>query len=382
MTSTLPTGLRTTSAYCRFTASQGGKPEDGTASLGASGVEIDLGLRGPVRTWTYDSLRAFEPLRANTIDVLLSSSLDKGATLFVQGREFAAELRQHAPNLTAKAERWRSARPWLFLLAVVSAFLVLVYALGWSPVKTVAEMLPHSWRERLGNATRESMTEGHAQCTDARGVAAMEKLTERLSKSVKVSEPFTVRVYDWSLLNAFAVPGSQIVMTKELIERAETPDEVAGVLAHEMGHGMELHPETGIIRAIGLAAAVELMLGGSGGGAALANVGLMLAQLGYTRKSEREADQHALELLKAAGISPRGLGDFFKRISKEEEQSEGSESGPASLLRTHPPIKDREKIVRSQPDYPSTPALDAQSWADLRDICKTKADPAKAAKPG
>ena len=92
------------------------------------------------------------------------------------------------------------------------------------------------------------------------------RLTERLSKAAPGSEPFNVRVYDWSLMNAFAVPGGQIVLTKGLIDKAETPDEVAGVLAHEMGHGIEMHPETGIIRSIGLAAAVEVMLGGAGGG--------------------------------------------------------------------------------------------------------------------
>lgn len=67
-------------------------------------------------------------------------------------------------------------------------------------------------------------------------------------------------VVDWDLLNAFAVPGNKILLTKELIEKADGPEEVAGVLAHEMGHGIALHPETGIIRAVGLAAALELMM--------------------------------------------------------------------------------------------------------------------------
>lgn len=371
-----------TAAYCRFTAAGSGVALDGETKLGVSGVEIDAGHGQPLRIWPYASLKALEPLRANTIDVLLTSSQDRGAKLFVQGREFAARLKEHAPHLSARAERWRSARPWLFLLALIAGFIVLIYALGWSPAKTIAQMLPQTWRERLGDATRGSMTEGRKECIDQKGAAALELLTNRLSRSVKISQPYRVRVYDWSLMNAFAVPGSQIVLTKELIQRAESPDEVAGVLAHEMGHGLELHPETGIIRAIGLGAAVELMLGGSGGGTALANIGLMLAQLGYTRKAEREADMHALELLKAAGISPRGLGAFFKRVSAEEK--DGGESrfkGPMSLLRTHPPVKDREKMVREQPDYAATPALDAQSWQDLRNICKSTADTNKPAKP-
>ncbi len=216
------------------------------------------------------------------------------------------------------------------------------------------------------------MTEGHKQCADAAGLKALTRMTERLSKASPVSTPFKIRVYDWSLMNAFAVPGGQIVLTKGLIDKAESPDEVAGVLAHEMGHGIELHPETGIIRNIGLAAAVEVMMGGTGGG--LANVGLMLAQLGYSRSAEREADRHALELLKGAGIAPKGLGNFFTRVMKMEADEP---TGAFSWLRTHPPAAERAELVKRQPDYPSTPALDAQAWQDLKSICHTTLDSEK-----
>jgi predicted Zn-dependent protease len=196
-------------------------------------------------------------------------------------------------------------------------------------------------------------------------------LTDRVSKAASVSTPFRVRVYDWSLMNAFAVPGGQIVLTKGLIDKAETADEVAGVLAHEMGHGIELHPETGIIRSIGLAAAVEVMLGGSGG--ALANAGLVLAQLDYSRGAERQADQRALELLEGASIAPKGLADFFTRVMKMEEDdgSYAAKAGKIGWLRSHPPAAERAEIIRHQHDYPSTPALDAQAWQDLKSICRT-----------
>ncbi len=220
------------------------------------------------------------------------------------------------------------------------------------------------------------MTEGHPECIDPAGVAALTRLTERLSKGASVSPPFDVRVYDWPLMNAFAVPGGEIVLTKGLLDKSQSPDEVAGVLAHEMGHGIELHPEAAIIRGIGLGAALEIMLGGTTGGG-LANVGLMLAQLGYSRGAEREADKHGLELLKAAGIAPRGLGDFFTRVMKMEAEAGDKAPGAFSWLRTHPLPAERLRLVKEQRDYPSTPALDAQSWQDLKGICKKTRGPAK-----
>lgn len=370
------TGSPTGETYGRFSDGKSAAARDASVRLSLTGVEIREGTTGRVTTWPYASLRAGEPLRTHAIDVLLSSSANPGASLFIPNAEFARELRNSAPHLTAAAERWRSARPWVFAAAAAVGFIAIVYAAGWSPIRSIAGVLPQTWRERLGESAVASMTEGYKLCVAKTGVEALDKLSLRLSKAGGVETPFKVAVYDWPLLNAFAVPGGQIIMTKGLIEKAGSADEVAGVLAHEMGHGIEMHPETGIIRAIGLAAAVELMMGGSGG--ALANMGLLLAQIGYTRSAEHEADIQALHLLKASAISNRGLSDFFKRVQAiEDEDKFGKTLKQYNLLRTHPPTAEREKLVREQADYPATPALDAQSWQELKNICSETKQPVK-----
>jgi beta-barrel assembly-enhancing protease len=375
-----PTSPTAAKHYARFSGGHSTPSQDAAASLGLTGVEIQL--QDPFRNivWPYASLRAAEPIRTHAIDVLLTCTGAPGASVFVPGPEFARALRLHAPHLTSRSERWRKSRVWFVVAAVALAAMIAIYAAGWSPAHYIARLLPQSWREKLGDEASQSMTEGHKICVSPAGVAALAKLTERLSNAAGATTPFKVHVYDWTLLNAFAVPGSQIVMTRGLIEKAGTPDEVAGVLAHEMGHGIELHPETGIIRAVGLATAVELMLGGSGG--ALANIGLALAQLGYTRVAEHEADLQAIRLLKNAGISNKGLSDFFKRVEKIEGDDTASNSArPFDLLRSHPPTVEREKLVRSQPDYPATPALDEQSWQELKLVCSKTIETEKTPQP-
>ena len=362
--------------YARFSDGQSTQPRDVKAVLGLTGVEVQLNDSHRLWLWPYASLKAAEPVRTHAIDVLLSSTTAPGASLFVPNPEFARALRKLAPQLTARAERWRHARPWIIGLAAVSGLTAAIYVSGWSPAHSIARTLPQSWRERLGEQAIQSMTEGKKICVAPAGIEALAKLTERLSKGAGAPEPFKVYVYDWSLLNAFAVPGGNVIVTRGLIEKAGSPDEVAGVLAHEIGHGIELHPETGIIRAVGLAATVELMLGGSGG--ALANVGLLLAQLGYTRASEHDADLQALRVLKNAGIANKGLGDFFKRVEKIEGEDTASKTlQPFDILRTHPPTIEREALVRSQPDYPATPALDAASWQGLKSICSSTIEAVK-----
>lgn len=369
-----PTNSNTGSYYCRFTAGRSSSPMDGRASLGLSGVEIDLGAGHPRKVWRYAGLKTLEPVRPNAIDVLLTSRDAPGASLFVQGPGFGLALTGHAPHLTATAERWRSWRWGLVLAALVALAIAASFAAGWSPLRSFASALPESWRQRLGDTARQSMTEGHKLCVDANGLTALSQLSDRLSKAAPEGVSFNVRVYDWPLMNAFAVPGGQIVLTKGLLDKAASADEVAGVLAHEMGHGIEMHPETGLIRSVGLAAAVEIMLGGGG----LANAGLMLAQLGYSRSAEHQADVDALQLLKGAGIAPKGLGDFFTRVTKmEAEDSSAEKAGALNWLRTHPPAAERAKLVRKQPDYPATPALDEPSWQELKTICKTTIEPEK-----
>jgi predicted Zn-dependent protease len=178
-----------------------------------------------------------------------------------------------------------------------------------------------------------------------------------------------VVVVDWDLLNAFAVPGEQIVLTHGLIKKADGPDEIAGVLAHEMGHGLEMHPETALVRALGLSAAADLMFGGTGG--TIANVGIVLAQLSYSRDAERAADTRGLQILKRAGISPQGLAQFFKRVMKIEGDKEGLADGVGQIdiLRSHPLTEDRRRMVESQPPYPATPSMGTADWKSLRSIC-------------
>jgi beta-barrel assembly-enhancing protease len=363
--------------YCRFTPGRGQASIDGMATLGITGVEFELSDGTARHLWRYGELKTDEPIRPNAIDVLLSSREQPGASLFVQGPQFAAGLSERAPHVSQRFRQQRRRRLLLFFLAALAGLIAAGAILSWSPTKWIATSLPTSWRERLGTAARDSMTEGFMECVDPAGLSALKTLSERLQKGVPPgTTPFDIHVYDWSLMNAFAVPGGQIVLTKGLLDKAESPDEVAGVLAHEMGHGIEMHPEAGIIRGVGLGAAMEIMLGGTAGGG-LANVGLMLAQLGYSRSAEREADHHALELLKAAAIAPKGLGDFFTRVTKME--SDGSEAPPTAIswLRTHPLPAERARLVRMQPAYPATPALDSQAWENLKSVCNKKREPEK-----
>lgn len=332
------------------------------------------GVAEPDR-WAYHRLTTSPPLSRSASDVVLRSEDHPGQSLFVSDPQFVAELRRRAPQLTHSAHRWRWARPGLALALLVLTVVGLVYLLDLSPARAIAGWLPEGIRTAIGEQAVKAFAEGHPTCSDAKGLAALERLSKRLSDAAEAERPFHLRVVDWDTVNAYALPGDQVMLLRGLIDQAISPDEVAGVLAHEMGHGIELHPEAGIIRAIGISAGLELFFTGSSG--TLGNIGALLLQLRYSRDAEAEADAHALRILKGSGISPAGIADFFDRIDigvrpvdgADTETSSGRDFDPLDLISTHPPSPERARQARAAATYPSTPALSAEDWASLRGIC-------------
>ncbi len=249
-------------AYGRLSDGKTAAAKDVRVKLDAFGIQIfETGEASP-RLWSYESLETSEPMTAAAIDALLTSTAAPGMTLFVADTDFARALRVRAPQLTARATRWRHAGPWIAAAAAVAVGTIALFVLDISPSRGVARLLPEYARTTLGAEAVRSMTDGRRACHTPAGDRALKHLTSRLARASDGAK-FNVVVVDWSVFNAFAVPGGQIVLTRELLDKAETPDEVAGVLAHEMGHGIALDPEAGSVRALGLTAIVQLMSGGS-----------------------------------------------------------------------------------------------------------------------
>jgi Zn-dependent protease with chaperone function len=157
--------------------------------------------------------------------------------------------------------------------------------------------------------------------------------------------PGTRLQYRWFVadapeINAFAAPGGVVVVNSGLIRAAETPEELAGVLAHEVAHAELRHGMRSMVKRLGLRALLSAALGdvSSGLEAAVGD----LTELRFSRDAEREADADGLKRLLAARIDPQGMVRFFERLEKE-----GSASVPA-LLSTHPVTGERLEALRRE----------------------------------
>jgi Zn-dependent protease with chaperone function len=233
---------------------------------------------------------------------------------------------------------------------------------GWRHgAAALAQIVPKEWEEKLGAHIHAALTENLTVCKGEDGTKALRALADKLlPEGLGVS----LDVVDLKLPNAVAIPGDHIVISSGLIEMADSPDMVAGVLAHEIAHLELRHPTQSVISNLGVAATFSIILGGSGAG----DVAYLATVLSYSRSMETEADLRGIELLRDAGLKANGLAAFFKAMAKDEKE-DGRDMMP-DWLSTHPGLDDRAEY--SAVDDSGNAAMSDAEWQALRKICGAK----------
>ncbi|WP_038055895.1 M48 family metallopeptidase [Thioalkalivibrio sp. ALJ9] len=172
---------------------------------------------------------------------------------------------------------------------------------------------------------------------------------------------YTFYVVNGPDVNAFAVPGGHIYVYRGLIERADDMSELAGVLAHEVGHVVKRHGIDQWRRAqqaeMGLAVVYGVILGRDPGAAeqVAVQVGAAGVFAGYSREAEREADDVAIGYLVDAGIHPIGLVSFFETLLDERDRDPGRVE---QFFATHPTTRERVENTQARIDALPQETLD------------------------
>ena len=178
--------------------------------------------------------------------------------------------------------------------------------------------------------------------------AYINDLGQRLvSHSKRQNINYHFKVVNAEEVNAFAIPGGYVYVNLGLIRFADTEAELAGVMAHEVGHVVGKHGMKQLTKQYGLAALAQLLLGKDPGrleelATQVVTSGFLLK---YSREAEREADLLATKKMHSAGINPAGMANFFEKLlSAEKRQPTKVEQ----LISTHPGTSERITNVRQQ----------------------------------
>lgn len=259
----------------------------------------------------------------------------------------------HYGGLIDRIGLWRGAAMLLLLSTILLVGAIQGFGL-------LARAIPYSWEQKLGDLISGDF--GERACRAPAGQRALDGLARRLSPR---SRPIRVGVVNIPVVNAVALPGGRILIFRGLIDGATSPDEMAGVLAHEIGHVEHRHVLVALLRRFGIG-----LLIGSGGTAA--EYGQALIDSRYSRAAESEADDYAIAQLRAAGISPAATAALFQRLGKDE----AGLPGVLAYLASHPPSAERQRrFARAAKAMAGTrPALDPAQWTAVRAMCgKAKA---------
>lgn len=324
-------------------------PYDEVEELPAPKQVLRLGRRGSA---VLERLEVFDPAFAAQID-LRAEHVDRTGAL-------------------QRRRRW-SVIGWT-MTATVSLLAVAYFGVP-AIADRVAPLVPLSLEQALGEAVdvqvRGALDRkqagaafecGHGAGEKA-GAAALDKMMKRLSETAALRLPIRATVLRRPEANAIALPGARIYVFEGLIAKAENPDELAGVIAHEIGHVAHRDGTRSLLQAGGLSLMFGMLLGDFVGGGAVVIAARSILQSSYSRHVEMAADTYGAQLMNKAGGDARGLGTMLGKIG-------GATEPGMSILLDHPDTKARVAAINklAAPQAPR-PWFTAQEWAALKRIC-------------
>jgi predicted Zn-dependent protease len=352
-----------------------GQFSDGKSAAGRA-VTVDLTaaflqIQEPGGTlsllWPYGDL---ELIASEVRDgpIRLTRRTDPAPRLHVADPAFRDALLARVPSIDPQPQRVRRT------VAIVLGSLVCVPMLAaavWFGLpllaKPAAALIPHAMEEKIGETVIDTLIGTTETCETDAGKFALERLVNRLWTGLDHPVEFDVRIVRSPMMNALAAPGGHILVFSELLEQAGSPEELAGVLAHEIGHVVHRHSMQALVRHFALSMVVKTVSGNDWG---LGSATQLLVQFAYSRDAEAEADSTAIAIMDRARLRTDGLAHFFERVDQREKKSV---MATWRYISTHPPTGERIAALTSHAGAdPETimPALSPVDWQALKAICK------------
>lgn len=179
-----------------------------------------------------------------------------------------------------------------------------------------------------------------------------------------------VHIIKESDVNAFALPGGHLIVHTGLIASSRNPEELCGVIAHEIAHIQLHHVMRKLAQEVGFAALTSMVAGGSGTEMAGQTV-KMLASSAFDRMLEKEADLKAVDYMVNSGVEPSHFADFLYSIAF----TSGHDMEPPTWVSSHPASKQRAAYVLeygSGKAVKAEPIVSNQAWAAMKKAVGTE----------
>lgn len=320
---------------------------------------------GVIARWPIGELVVLGDLQHEAVPPVVRRGSE--ARLLIDDPELRRQLASLVPQLASLAAPPPAAGR---RIAAFGAIVVALVGFFWLAVEYGTEyavpLLPHSLQAKLGESVFDELSADKDECHGQPGLKVLNDLANRLAKAAGYPHEITVHVMEGGPVNAFTLPGGILVFYSDLIDQAKGGAQVAGVMAHELGHVVHYHPMKGVVRQFGVELLVKLVSGGySDLLSTLASGGNILLALRNGRAFEREADATGLQLLDKLGLRADGISSFFEQMLEKEPKDMAEAAG---IWSSHPPTNERIAVTRRAAT--GRPPFSDAEWKAVRSVCK------------
>jgi Zn-dependent protease with chaperone function len=320
---------------------------------------------GPLAAWSYDDIRrADSPSGILRVTCLAAPAL---ARLEIRDAAVAADLVSHCTKIDQHLPGRRGVATivgWS-LAATISIVAVILFGVPLAADR-LTPLVPEAFERRLGevaDAQVKTVFDGKV-CAGVPGQAAFAKLMNAIRETAGLDTSVQSAVLSNPIANAFALPGGKVYLFEGLLAKAENPDEIAGIMAHELGHLKHRDSTRNLIYNGGTSFLVGLLFGDITGSGALIFASRSLLTASYSREAEQDADTFSIDVMHRLGRSPKPMGELMFRVTGKE-----GDRG-LSILASHPLTEDRlARMSKEARPVSGPPLLTPQEWAALKSIC-------------
>lgn len=227
---------------------------------------------------------------------------------------------------------------FLWLITAVAVIVVVIYILLGFAVDIIAPRVPPQLESKLGKGYTAIFDDGRRDESEK----ALEKILSKLAAaSPELPYAFSVHVARTPDVNAVALPGGAVVVFAGLINKVKSENELAFILAHELGHFAHRDHLRGMGRALVINLLAAVVTGGDSGAEKLAGILIPVTAMKFSRDQEKRADLYALDLLNDVYGHSGGASHLFEKMKKMEKMPDY-----VYYFASHPGFDDRIEALR------------------------------------
>jgi len=301
---------------------------------------------------------------------------DLAEAIIIQESAFLSSLHQKAGRNAKHFHNPsnRSLRLKLTLAAAVASILIAVSLYLWgipAMATAVTPYVPIPWEKKLGAGVMAHFASLENLCNDEVLLQSVDQILSRLiSGRSDIPYTFEISIIDSPMVNAFAAPGGYIGLYHGLIKQTGSPEELAGVLAHEVQHIIKRHSTQALLQQASSQILMAALSGDVSGAQSfgLANAG-QLVLLTNSRRAEREADMEGMKMLIASGIDPEGMITFFEGMKEKEDKMPGFFKYFSSHPGTQGRITHLKSLLKQAAQRPVKNIFKDGEWDKIKKSC-------------